>query len=199
MMKVYSRRAGFMGIASKPVEIEYLESTGTQYIDLGAKATLSTTIEIDFLSTDTGMLRLFGARSAWNKNAFCLTYHETSDTRATFNYDNIGSSSDLVFDVYLDDGNWHTAKSNGSGHIQVDSISKKLSASSFRTPYNILLFAYNNNGTILCSKARIRRVKFNSLDLIPVRVGNVGYMYDKVSGKLFGNAGTGKFILGPDK
>lgn len=37
------------------------------------------------------------------------------------------------------------------------------------------------------------------LDLIPVRKGNVGYMYDKVSGQLFGNAGTGQFILGPDK
>lgn len=37
------------------------------------------------------------------------------------------------------------------------------------------------------------------LDLIPVRKGNVGYMYDKVSGELFGNAGTGQFILGPDK
>lgn len=36
------------------------------------------------------------------------------------------------------------------------------------------------------------------LDLIPVRKGNVGYMYDKVSGKLYGNAGTGKFIVGPD-
>jgi hypothetical protein len=36
-------------------------------------------------------------------------------------------------------------------------------------------------------------------DLIPVRIGNVGYMYDKVSGKLFENQGTGNFILGPDK
>lgn len=35
-------------------------------------------------------------------------------------------------------------------------------------------------------------------DFIPVRVGNVGYMYDKVSGKLFGNLGEGNFILGPD-
>lgn len=35
-------------------------------------------------------------------------------------------------------------------------------------------------------------------DLIPVRIGDEGYMYDKVSGKLFGNSGTGKFILGPD-
>lgn len=37
------------------------------------------------------------------------------------------------------------------------------------------------------------------LDLIPVRKGQVGYMYDKVSGQLFGNGGTGNFILGPDK
>lgn len=37
------------------------------------------------------------------------------------------------------------------------------------------------------------------LDLIPVRVSTTGYMYDKVSGQLFGNAGTGSFTLGPDK
>ena len=35
-------------------------------------------------------------------------------------------------------------------------------------------------------------------DFIPVRKGNVGYMYDRVSGKLFGNSGTGSFVLGPD-
>ena len=35
-------------------------------------------------------------------------------------------------------------------------------------------------------------------DFIPVRVGEVGYMYDQVSGELFGNAGSGSFILGPD-
>ncbi len=37
------------------------------------------------------------------------------------------------------------------------------------------------------------------LDLIPVRKGNVGYLYDKVSKQIFGNAGTGDFILGQDK
>lgn len=36
------------------------------------------------------------------------------------------------------------------------------------------------------------------LDLIPVRVGNVGYMYDRVSRKLFGNTGTGDFAIGDD-
>lgn len=36
-------------------------------------------------------------------------------------------------------------------------------------------------------------------DFIPVRKEQVGYLYDKVSGQLFGNAGIGDFILGPDK
>lgn len=36
------------------------------------------------------------------------------------------------------------------------------------------------------------------LDLIPVRIGQVGYLYDKISGELFGNAGTGNFTLGHD-
>jgi hypothetical protein len=36
------------------------------------------------------------------------------------------------------------------------------------------------------------------MDLIPVRIDNIGYMYDKVSGKLFENQGSGNFILGQD-
>lgn len=36
-------------------------------------------------------------------------------------------------------------------------------------------------------------------DFIPVRVGSVGYLYDRVTQQLFGNAGTGAFVLGPDK
>ncbi|MCH5238353.1 MAG: hypothetical protein J1E95_11250 [Muribaculaceae bacterium] len=36
------------------------------------------------------------------------------------------------------------------------------------------------------------------IDLIPVRKGDEGFLYDRVSGKLFGNSGSGRFILGPD-
>lgn len=36
------------------------------------------------------------------------------------------------------------------------------------------------------------------LDLIPVRVGSEGYMYNRVNGQLLGNSGSGSFILGPD-
>lgn len=37
-----------------------------------------------------------------------------------------------------------------------------------------------------------------TFDAIPVRVAQVGYMYDKISGNLFGNDGTGSFVLGND-
>jgi hypothetical protein len=36
------------------------------------------------------------------------------------------------------------------------------------------------------------------MDLLPVRCGTVGYMYDRVSGTLFGNDGTGGFVVGAD-
>lgn len=36
------------------------------------------------------------------------------------------------------------------------------------------------------------------IDLIPVRVNGEGAMYDRVSGQLFRNAGTGAFVIGPD-
>lgn len=45
---------------------------------------------------------------------------------------------------------------------------------------------------------RIDKAGVTELDLIPVRVGAEGFMYDRVSGRLFGNAGTGRFIVGPD-
>lgn len=35
-------------------------------------------------------------------------------------------------------------------------------------------------------------------DFIPVRIGSLGYMYDRITGQLLGNIGTGSFTLGPD-
>lgn len=61
-----------------------------------------------------------------------------------------------------------------------------------------------DNGVGNYSKAKIYYCKIWNggalvRDFIPVRVGQVGYMYDKVSGELFGNSGSGSFTLGNDK
>jgi CO dehydrogenase/acetyl-CoA synthase alpha subunit len=74
------------------------------------------------------------------------------------------------------------------GAILFGSVSSSSGATSQSlTAAKIFAFKlYNTNGDLLG-------------DYIPVRVGTVGYLYDRVSGKLFGNAGTGDFVLGPDK
>lgn len=56
----------------------------------------------------------------------------------------------------------------------------------------------NNRTTIKMYSAKIYDGDTLKGDFVPVRIGQVGYMYDKVSGQLFGNAGTGNFILGND-
>ena len=66
-------------------------------------------------------------------------------------------------------------RGNTSGGMQTVSVNIGLARA----------YVTDSNGSYIC-------------DLIPVRVGKVGYMYDKVSGQLFGNAGTGAFVLGPD-
>ena len=39
----------------------------------------------------------------------------------------------------------------------------------------------------------------NQISLVPVRIGRIGYMYDEMTGILYGNcAGKGAFIVGPD-
>jgi len=69
----------------------------------------------------------------------------------------------------------------------------------------LYVFCYNNNGVA----SRISAMRFIRcycmtnggeylFDIVPVRKGTVGYIYDKVSGKMWGNAGTGSFILGND-
>lgn len=69
---------------------------------------------------------------------------------------------------------------------------------------NIRLFGgsgYNANYTKgICCIYECKITQGNKIvyDLIPVRKDGVGYMYDKVSNTLFGNDGTGDFILGPD-
>lgn len=79
-------------------------------------------------------------------------------------------------------------------------LSYDVSGISFGNPTTELrlFFGYNSP-----SKGKIRsfyiiRGGVKVVDLIPVRVGSVGYMYDKVGGQLYGNLGSGSFTLGPD-
>lgn len=88
----------------------------------------------------------------------------------------------------------------------VNGIQSGSSSSNEKVQCNVpihLFGRWNEENNYLNPNGRIFYFKWEKdgepvLDLIPVRVGDVGYMYDTVSGKLFGNSGSGHFILGPD-
>ena len=185
-------------------EVEYLESTGTQWIDTGK--VLSSTgfaYDADILFKRTDTCQVFGGRTVANSSA--------ADSLSLFifegmwRFDNFGNSipgpavdTDTRYSVSLVDG-----KTTVNG-VEVETP-VPTGHSSGATVY---IFAGHrpqaSGGVEFQSSIRLYSLKFYqdgvlAADYRPVRVGDVGHLYDHVSGQLFGNSGTGAFIIGPDK
>jgi hypothetical protein len=80
-----------------------------------------------------------------------------------------------------------------------------LPSTEFTDERTLAVFATKYRETVSYkSKMKLYSLKFYKegvaiFDLVPVRVGQVGCLYDKVSGELFENETSTPFILGPDK
>lgn len=186
-------------------EIEYLETTGTQWIDTGIIPTTTTYVRskfvnlnatgeviIGFHDTEGNAWRLFNVFS--ERIYFDMPSNNNNPLRmnkfsggivvnALYEYE-LGNRyvKDLTTGInILEDATLSTR--NGTNSIGVSGTKK--GGTTLVTSRNRFYYVQIYDGSIL-------------FDGIPVRVGQTGYLYDKVSGKLFGNSGTGDFILGPD-
>lgn len=185
-------------------EVEYLESTGTQYVE--TEVTRGQTSQLRLQST----MSFSGSASA---NAFgwgqtlsgpCVGIKSAQP----YMYFNLTGSDEYSTLTYT---------ANTVVTIDIDGASGKVTINDGTTTYTatravstwtgsgeMVLFGFTNSAGIQPRNQRIYACKIyvNGVlvrDYIPVRKGTVGYLYDSVSGKLFGNAGTGAFIIGPDK
>lgn len=180
--------------------VEYLQSDGNQYIDLlfiGNEATDA--YEATFQQTTARNGHRIVSPATAN---ICQMYVNGSGSfgytvNATWNAA-IPNNSILVG---TDKHTWKLDYVNKKNTI--DGVDYSFSTSSTRTT--------GNNNMLLIGKwmsdnqyiGKIYSFKFwrsgvLQMNLIPVRVGQIGYMYDIVSGELFGNSGTGDFICGSD-
>ena len=177
-------------------EVEYLESSGTQYIDTGYSfnsATDKVELVFELLTTTPNYKWIFGA---YDTKRFAIGSGDNVDRR-TFGYN--ASTSYISSTYYTDGAHIFLADSTGAS---IDG-QNFFGFADFSTTSHILLYTIPLNPSVYCSNARIwsyKHYRNGTLvrDYIPVRKGTVGYLYDRVSGKLFGNAGTGDFVLGPD-
>ena len=200
------RRRLFSNDSLYDAEIEYLQGSETQWIDLGIIPDTNTKVQFKFKN----LVATGGSILGYNNNT------DTKDWRF-FNY-----SQRAYFDVPGGSGNGN--RING-GTININTI-YELEIGNFyvkNLETNTILCSataissYTGNDTIKLNKKSsslsvtndissnvwyyIKIYSNNDLimDLIPVRKKQIGYLYDKISEQLFENLGTGEFILGPDK
>jgi len=194
-------------IAKEFTELDYLESTGTQYIDLGrtfAKTGFKFSIKLEATDISTAGMIFSGRSIADGTNTGSLSLLLLSPN---FRMDSFGATNTtaLTTDLAVNTP-YEIEYDNGTLVINGESTSITSGSGSASTGY---IYLFGGNNTRLTkpeypSKIKLYYAKFyqnNALvfDLVPVRIGQMGYIYDKVSNQIFGNLGTGKFVLGPDK
>ena len=196
-------------IGNELMQIEYLESTGTQWIDTEIIPNSSIGYEIRWQKATSNAVERapIGAWSLWNSNMWGDDFKEQNTQILVCwgnGYKSISTSSYPATNAV-------TWKRIGTNFYYNGSVVSTNTAVTFTGTTTATIFGMHiaSNGNInYRNPIRIYSVRlFNVInnvegttfmDLIPVRKHNIGYLYDKVSGKLFKKSGTGEFVLGPD-
>ena len=185
-------------------ELEYIQSTGTQYIDTGIIANQDTEFEADFTmlgpieqSNQAGYL--FGARQTWERDRFQLSGWR-SFAGGQFGYDD---SND--YDPGMVSGTRCQISLKNKVFTNAAGTTTTIASTTFSTPVSLHLFVCKEtSGFAEYGKIRLYSIKFYNnhtlvRDFVPAKDGNnVVCLYDKVSGEYFYNQGTGNFTPGPE-
>lgn len=176
-------------------ELEYIQATGTQYIDTGVLANKGLVIEISFKCTATSpnYMRLWGINSSsiaeammnnvtnteWAFDGFSTNY----TINATSTFRTLKYSRSTMTTVYLD------GSTLGTFATQSD------------TNKNLWLFRGNDRySNYYLAYCKISTNNILIRDFIPAKRksdGAIG-LYDKVNETFYVNSGTGSFVAGPD-
>lgn len=179
--------------------LEYIESTGTQYIDTGFKPNQNTRVVCKTVCEVSSTANwVFGARTSNASNQFTFlgasagTYASGFATAAVNFPASLNTTNPIVVDK-----NKTVTNINGGNEVTN-------TAATFTAPVNLALFAVNTNGTISYGKVKLYYVQVYDngtliRNMIPAKnsSGTLG-LYDTVNGAFYTNAGTGTFTAGAE-
>lgn len=211
-MMIAARNAFLTGGAKLPydAEVEYIESTGAQWIDSGYISThMDEVISADIIRlVDNASYAIFGS---WGSSVSERLQLFSDAGRIGGNFVSWGANTIPK--------NRLTRVSADIPNLRFVIAGTQYSSSGMTKPLLVVpvsIFVRNDGGSLfgfgafrLCAFA-ISRGGVLVLDCIPVRVGSgssaVGYLYDRANpaggplgNGLYPNAGTGAFVVGPDK
>jgi len=199
-------RSGMIAGAKLPydAEVEYVYGAGGAYVDTGVAWDTEMAFDVTWYQrSKLAFAVVFGARDLSSAGAgYVLTGAGTANSDGVYklHVDMGGRRTDTQ--VYGIANHWYRVVYTGSSakvyrdDVLVNTVSiPQTSRSGTRTIY---VCGLNNAGTINgYAGCGISHLALGSLrDFVPVRVGTSGYLYDRVSGQLFGN---GDLTCGPDK
>ena len=178
-------------------QIEYIETTGTQYIDTGFKPNQNTKFEVDLNVTNTGC-HVFGARTAYLNKAFVLFWASNSDYCIQ------------MADSDFNGGTFDTTKRykvtmTSSQLFLDDNLQASYSVGDFQCEQNAWLMSCYSSNSSEYARGKLYSAKIydgNTLirNFIPCKnsSGTIG-LYDIVNSQFYTNVGTGgAFTAGPD-
>ena len=176
------------------IELDFIRSSGTQYIDTAFKPNSDTRVVMDVESLVDGTFAYFGARNL--ETAGCFALWQISSTKIRVDY----GSSKVEYDV--DNTKRRVIIDMNKTDGLFDEVELSTDSETFQGVNGLLLLCQNTNGTadtrMLSAKLYSCRIYDGDTlirDLVPCKDPNdVVGLYDMVDRKFYGNAGTGAFL-----
>ena len=184
-----------MSLPSGYKRLEYIQSTGIQYINTGFKPTQNTQLVLDAAFLGSAGTNVAGVRN------------NSSDTINRFGIISFGSDSklgaffrDSSIQAVTLDNNRHLCDLSKDGIVFDGTSYGGANTGSFSCAYSLTLFAWNNGANgVACNLCKVYSCQIYDngtlvRDFVPCinASGEVG-LYDLVGKQFYGNAGTGVF------
>lgn len=181
-------------------QVEYIQSSGSQYINTGFKPNNASRMVLDIdVVARSGQAALFGARNGGGSSGFCVfTYNNNAGYQVDYGtqqFTGVGgnSSGRHILDLHQ-----HV--------LYVDANPVNIaSTQSFSCSYNAYLFSISSGGNVMTNYSSAAKLYACQIydngtkvrDFVPCKnsSGTVG-LYDTVNSKFYTNEGTGTFTAG---
>lgn len=182
------------GLPSGYKKLDYIETTGTQWIDTGFVPNQDSRIVCEFMFFDGN--GIYGTRQSTSSRNFAM---RVISSQWQPGYGTVLGSTGIACD-----NEWHTADQNKNVFYIDGVLAREFEYTTFKAPKPIGLGCINANNSVYYGEGRYRNCQIydNGVlvrDLIPCKTadGEVG-MYDTLNAVFYGNAGTGTLVAGAE-
>ena len=174
-------------------QVEYIESTGIQYIDTGFKPNSNTRVVLSAYNLSDSSGWTFGTWESSKLNQFAFSCNGTYSFR--YGTTNKSLSNVPIGEFYVD---------YNKNNYTINDVSGSFTAQTFESVHSMYLFAINANGSVSSGKytGRIYSCKIYDNDIlvrdyIPVIDSNgVAGLWDKVNNIFYSSISSAAFIAG---